>query len=428
MQMFDNKVYSEIIDKRLFFCFVIWFIAMGSALADFNSHSLRPNGINAIILPLVLLYFIRITKFKFYKIAPLLLAFGILFLWQMLLIYKYGSYNILIGRTYDVLFSFIVIRAIGLRRFCFYFEAVVAKLCIVSLILWILIVLFPFIIQPLCGLSFPINQTGTQIAHWGIVGISNSENLGLIRNLGFAWEPGRFSSIVCIALMLHLFRQQFQLFKPNFWPLILGILTSLSSTGYMTLIACIIGYYYNAQKDASSVMIKNILVIGFVLMVVSSPFLLDKMTEISDPDTFLTEGAADYYSKNDIGYVPQRAEGLYLDYLNIIDSPLFGYGDDVTYSYICRVVFPSLKISLSDGLLQIIAMMGIPLGLLFYFSLWKSSELFSRMYNIKGKFLLFMVICLVNVSYNFFYEPLFVCMVLYCLFLPDSDKAELGII
>ena len=426
--MVDNNIYSETIDKRLFFCFVFWFIAIGGALAEFNSHSLRLNGLNEVILPFILIYLIRITNFKFEKTGSLMIALGIIIIWQMLLIYKFGSYNFLIGRTYDVIFSFIVIRGIGLRRFCFYFETVVAKLCIVSLLLWGIIVIFPFIKQPLCGISFPIAVEGTSIAHWGIVGISGSENLGLIRNLGFAWEPGRFSSIVCIAFMLHLFRQHFQLCKSNFWPLLLGIFTSLSTTGYMTMIACIIGYYYNANKNASSALIKNLLVFGFVLMVVSSPFLLDKMVEVSDTDRFMTDGAADYYSKNDQSYVPQRAEGLYLDFLNILDSPIIGYGDDVTYSYICRVVFPSLKISLSDGLLQIIAMMGIPLGLLFYFSLWKSSELFSRMYNIKGKYLMFAVVCLVNVSYNFFYEPLFVCMVLYCLFLPDSDKAELGII
>ena len=60
--MVDNNIYSETIDKRLFICFVFWFIAMGGALAGFNSHSLRLNGLNEVILPFILIYLITITE------------------------------------------------------------------------------------------------------------------------------------------------------------------------------------------------------------------------------------------------------------------------------------------------------------------------------------------------------------------------------
>lgn len=418
--------YSEKIDKSIFICFVIWLIALGGALADFNSHSLNLNSITQCILPLALVYYTVRMKFRPTRLRPLGMVLCVLLVWQLLLIYKFGSYHVLVGRLYDVLFSFIVIRTLGLKRFFFYFETAVAKLCILSLCLWGLMFFFPPIKNILIPWSFPINETGTQIAHWGIVGISTSENLGLIRNLGFAWEPGRFSSIVVIALLMHLFRTRFVLFQKNFWPLLLGVLTSLATTGYMAMGVCVIGYFFNARKNVSSQFLKFLLPALFILMAVSSPFLLDKIKQVSDADSFLTDGEAQYYIENDRGYVPQRTEGLYLDLLNIIDSPWIGYGDEVDHSYVRRIIFPNLKIHLSDGVLQIIAMMGIPLSLLFYWVLYRSSKLFASFFQIKGTTLFFLVICAVNVSYNFFYEPLFICMVLYCMFIPESDKKELA--
>lgn len=418
--------YSEKIDKTVFICFVIWLVAMGGGLADFNSHSLNLNSITQCVLPLTLVYYAVRMKFRPTRLKPLGIVLGVLLIWQLLLIYKFGSYHVLIGRSYDVLFAFIIIRTLGLKRFFFYFETAVAKLCILSVCLWGLMVLFPPIKNMLAPLSFPINESGTQIAHWGIVGISNSENLGLIRNLGFAWEPGRFSSIVVIALLMHLFGTRFVLFQKNFWPLFLGVLTSLATTGYMAMGVCVIGYFFNARKSASSQFLKFLLPTLFILMAISSPFLLDKIKQVSDADTFLTDGGAQYYIENERKYVPQRTEGLYLDFLNIIDSPWIGYGDETDYSYVRRIAFPNLHIILSNGVLQIIAMMGIPLALLFYWALYRSSKLFALFFQIKGTTLFFLVICAVNVSYNFFYDPLFICMVLYCLFMPESDKKELA--
>lgn len=419
--------YTEKIDKSIFICFVIWLIALGGALNDFSSHSLNMNSLTQCILPLILVYYAIRMHFKPVHLKEFCLVLGVLLIWQILLIIKFGSYNVLVGRFYDALFAFIVIRTLGLKRFFFYFETAVAKLSIISIILWVVIVLMPSIKTLLLPFSLPINITGTQIAHWGIVGISNSENLGLIRNLGFAWEPGRFSSIVVIALMMHLFRTHFVLFTTNFWPLLLGVLTSLATTGYMAMCVCVIGYFFNAQKSIYSQFLKILLPICFILLTLSSPFLLDKIKAVSDSDTFLTDDVARYYTSIDKGYVPQRIEGLLLDFQNIINSPLIGYGDSSDYSYVRRILFPGLKISLSDGVLQIVAMMGIPLSMLFYWALYRSSKLFSTFYDIKGGYLFFLAICAVNVSYNFFFEPLFICMVLYCLFMPEKDKKYLTV-
>lgn len=410
------------IKKTIFIIFIIWIVAMGGALNDFNSHSLRLNSVQSFILPICLLVFVIVAKFNARDVKKYLASICVLMIWQLILVYKYGSYDFLIGRLYDLTFAFILVRALGIKKMFYYYEVAVSKLALLSLIVWFPIVVFPQLKTYLIPLSLPINETGTIVASWGVVGISNSENLGIIRNLGFAWEPGRFSSFVSLALLLHLFRTRFRLFEKNFWPLLLALLSSLATTGYMAFAICAIGYFFNAKNTAKDKILKYIILIGFILFFTFSPFMLDKIQNISNTDTFLTDGAANYYGKIGKNYVPQRSEGLYLEFLNIIHDPLFGYGDNSYYSYVQKYLFPQLKINLSNGILQIISMLGIPLACIFYILLYKSSCYISKLYEIKGRFLVFLMISAINVSYNFYFEPFIISIVLYSLFRPKSDK------
>ena len=139
--------------------------------------------------------------------------------------------------------------------------------------------------------------------------------------------------------------------------------------------------------------------------------MYDKMLKVFDSENFITENAYLYYAKENIQYVPQRWEGLVYDFLNIMYSPYIGYGDNNLYSYISAELFFGLDIDLVNGLVQIIAMLGIPLGILFYIIMYHSSMMLSFIYNYKGKYLFFMLLCAVNVSYNFFFEPIIIAFV-----------------
>lgn len=161
---------------------------------------------------------------------------------------------------------------------------------------------------------------------------------------------------------------------------------------------------------------------GFIGLFLLAPFMLDKIKYVFSEESFIQQGAANWFIEQGKVYVPQRWEGLYLEFMNIQDSPWIGYGDDKSYSYVRNVLFPKLDIRLSNGLLQIIAMMGIPLGLLLYFCLYKSSIYISNLYNVKGRLLIFIAVCTINISYNFFLEPIFMAITLYCLFIPKSDR------
>ena len=76
-----------------------------------------------------------------------------------------------------------------------------------------------------------------------------ADSFGILRrNLGFAWEPGRFGSILSIGLLVNLFLNNFNLKNNKHFFIILGaLLSSQSTTAYMAMIAVIVIYLYNKK-------------------------------------------------------------------------------------------------------------------------------------------------------------------------------------
>lgn len=414
------------IDNRLLFIFIIIMVALGGAIEGFNSHSLKLNNLWNLIIPLTSIYYLYVVRAKLGSLFPLIIALSFILIWQIALIRKFDGYSLLLGRIYDILFAFVIIRTLGIKKLFLYIETSVAKLTKLSLILWVVIVIFPVVRDFFSLYSFPIYATGTCGGTWGFFGVANKfvegEQGVVIRNIGFAWEPGRFSSILVITFLIHLFRNKFVPYKKNFWVLLLGILSTQSTTGYLTFGICLYGLFINNGKGKSKRILRLGILGGFIGLFLLAPFMLDKIKYIFSDESFIQEGAANWFVEQGKIYVPQRWEGLYLEFMNIQDSPWVGYGDHQTYSYVRNVLFPKLDIRLSNGLLQIFAMAGIPLGLLLYFCLYKSSVYISYIYNVKGKILFFLAICTINVSYNFFFEPIFMAIILYSVFMSKTEK------
>lgn len=128
----------------------------------------------------------------------------------------------------------------------------------------------------------------------------------------------------------------------------------------------------------------------FILLTV----YVGKMKQILDPEYFLNSNNIERLERTGEQYVPQRAEGLLMEFMNVADSPWIGYGDFKGESYISRELFPTIDIALSNGILQIFAMLGIPIGLLLYWALYKSSTLLASHFKVKGGYLFFLLFVL----------------------------------
>lgn len=157
----ELKNCDQKIDNRLLFIFIIMIIALGGAIEGFNSHSLRFNNLWNLIIPVISIYYLYVVRIKLGSILPLIVALVIVLIWQIALYYKFDGYNVLAGRIYDVLFAFIIIRTLGIKKFFFYIETSVVKLTRISLFLWIIIVILPSIRDLLSLYSLPIYSVNT---------------------------------------------------------------------------------------------------------------------------------------------------------------------------------------------------------------------------------------------------------------------------
>ena len=395
---------------------------MGASLEGFMSHKVKMTDFASCILPLSFIYILIIYKIDLKYSRNLWIAYIILSILQLFIFLRWGFSNFMISKYYDITVAFIFARTLGLKKFFYYFENAVTVLTFCGFVLWILVLGFPFLRDLFRSISLSPYTTNIDFT-LGFFGMPNKSD-EMYRNCGFAWEPGRFASILVLTLLINLFRNGFNFKNRNFLILFIGLISTFSTTGYVTLLICILGIFINYKGNGSATLMKYFLVIASIFFFISSPFMLSKIQETSNTDNWLDDATAARWSNKDVSFTPQRFEGLYLETLNIIDSPLIGYGEKNDLSYVRRDLFPTIDIHLSNGILQIFSAIGIPLGVFLYILLWKSSKIISEIYNVKGRYLFFLMICFINVSYSFFNEPLIMFICLYSVFISQRREKQ----
>lgn len=157
---------------------------------------------------------------------------------------------------------------------------------------------------------------------------------------------------------------------------------------------------------------------AIVFCVFSLPFMGEKiksligeadnngMSHISKSLTWDSENKSE---AERIFYVPQRFEGLMFSMMNVVNTNYFiGDGRDFQNFYINRVL--NWKVKTSEGVLEIIVRYGIIIGLCCYYLLYRSSAGISRYFNIRNKWIFFIIFILINISYNFWEVPIFMAI------------------
>lgn len=157
-----------------------------------------------------------------------------------------------------------------------------------------------------------------------------------------------------------------------------------------------------------------IFIIGFFCLI-QLDFMGEKIQSLwlTEEHAIEWERQLNYYITQDNVVVPQRFDGLFYEFLNILHDPLIGNASDET-SYLTSLF--GIKFSLSNGCLRIFANMGIVMGILYYILLYKSSVHFSRIYQFKGKLAWFFLFLLINISYSWIFEPVFLAIILLFLY------------
>lgn len=369
--------------------------------------------INITILGCYLCRYSKIINFKSF-FCPLV----IFLIWYGLICVKYSSFQPTdFYLVYSLLIAFVGWQVFPrIKEFLLYFEHVLTFLSVLSLIVWGSATILPFIGHIYDSMAI-YHTTGVESSNFIIVGYGHQNVIGfsgLYRNLGFAWEAGRFSSILVIGLFFNLLNHNFLIKSKNrnFWIMLIALASTFSTTGFSAFAVVIFLYMYNKSTSAKLYIIPLILLLLPTL--VALPMIGDKILNNLD---YEREIGQMYYAFDNMGYgmiTPQRFTGLYLDWLNFMNDPLLGYNINEN-SYMMKVLFKGYNVWLSDGVIQIFSKYGIFLGVLFYAYLCKTSKKLARIYKYKGLYLFAICFILLSISYDFWGTGLFFYVVFYSI-------------
>jgi len=407
-----NRVSSG--EKYFFMFMMVMWVARTTPLTSFKI------GENPILTPVYLLillyYYVRYCKLTN---IPLYCLLSIYASWYVCICLKYGGIQ---GVEFTFLYSFIIVHIAfniyNKTEFLSIFENVIVKLCILSLIVWAAANILPGFPKIMHSIAVYENHPPTE-TNSIIVGMGSQISMGIRRNIGFTWEPGRFSCFIIMTMFFNLIRTKFQL-KGNINMLILlvTLLSTISTTGYFALIAIILFYLINTTTNSK--FLTTIIISLFLPSFVGLSFMMDKVVGLSDIDTEIS--AINYFGNRGMEVVcPQRIASLYFEYINLIHDFWFGF-NNIENSYINNHLFKGVLVTSSQGVLIILSKYGILFGSFFYFCLFRSTTFLSKVYHYKGKYMFAFVFILISVSYEFWGNCIWMYFYLSVFYTSFSNK------
>lgn len=363
----------------------------------------------------LILFFLATSGFpsflKFKALIPILLPFiitklargnkslskkGLFFMWFIFffsIIHFFVGHLTFVGSISFVLYFLTILYSalfIG-ENFSHIYIKVMTFLSYIAIVIWLTIFLQPSLHDFFVNMASFLPQMMTE--EW----IENSTNNGVslylyylplktsteyttfIRNCGPFYEPGLFASYLSIALVLN-FCKNHKLFQKNNIILIIAILSTASSAGYISL-ALIILYsiFYEENKYTKIFMI-------FLFILLWKP--ISELDFMSNKIMNNYEGSLETSSSR-FGAILYHSE-------KIIESPFIGFAGGAlpTTNFDRFMDTKNLERIVSpNGLSYVFVFWGIPCAILFYIFLYKGIRKYIGIEKSKGEiFFIFIVI------------------------------------
>lgn len=284
----------------------------------------------------------------------------------------------------------------------------------ISLVLWLIMHITGVGVFESIGFMKPASGTSTtSLLIFNVPNIHIYEGKGIgpfMRNCGFAWEPGLFASFICFAIYFNLLIKKQIKGNYGFYILTLGLFSTFSTTGYSAFLLIIANYFIIQNAKKSTKLLYIIFGIPIFLYIINLPFMAEKMKEENESENFIFDNnqRTSEIESEGKAITVRRWEGIMMDFLNIQDKPLIGYGTK-NNSYINTQISPYL-IS-SNGIASTFARFGIILGLLINIAFIYSTSYIDKLF--KQKYCIFYILFMtLSVSYNF--TTLALIIALFC--------------
>jgi hypothetical protein len=415
----QNKI--KIFEYSYFFMIVIYSAMATDFTKSMYAYYHQPIGF---LIPIVMTIILVLRNGVTFNNKNLLVIIFILAVWTFMQYIKSSQYNTSYSffMFYNVIIAFIVATVYRFKMFHLY-EKIIVQLTIVAILGWLMMIFIPNTLgQIIDVIKLPNSESGILRGNILIFSMTKAttyakeEVWGLTRNSGFSWEPGRYATMVIIAIFFNMVRTRFQ-FKKNkeIWILLVGLITTQSTTGFVSLAIIITFLLYN--KNIKNAILYLVLLIPLSLAVYNLPFIGEKLDKLSDKSS-MEKVDQDLKYNDDGSYVPQRFDGLAFEFMNILNDPILGYGNDPQYSYVKKHI--SKDLFLSNGLIKVFASYGLFLGAIFFLFLYKSSKVIINSYGLKGGIFFMLLYMSISISYDFTTVPFFLATVMFSQFVEPN--------
>ncbi len=343
-----------LLNKSFFLTILLVFNSTYSSVLSFSYYT--------IIFSLIFIVFIFIKNKLL--IDSLFLKFSILFfLVSIFLFFSLPSFDLyLTGYNYlKFLYAYLSIKIIG---FSFFHN-------IVKIGFYGSIISFPFFLLQLINFDFAFKLVGyfqnifdflawrsDQIAN-NIIFTVNSD--AVFRNSGFMWEPKGFSNFLIIALIFRLFQNNLKLYDKYVIVIILAIITTFSTAGFIALFFVFLFYFLNKNLRIIFTIFPFFLLFSVYIFFTNDLLYKKILYELSlneEYKTLLYE-KTDYNDKN---YSLGRVGSFIVDFEDFLKRPFFGYG----FSRENRTQSAYVKLIRVNGLSDLFVVYGF-LGFILFF-------------------------------------------------------------
>lgn len=220
------------------------------------------------------------------------------------------------------------------------------------------------------------------------------------RNSGFGWEPGAYSILLVITLFIHLIRNKLKIDRIAV-VFVVGILTTLSTGGYIGLIY--IGLFYLVNQRSQIKKIIGILIALPLMYYVSTlEFMTEKIEEQLEEQSDILD--------REVTRSTGRFGSFILDVKDWQESPLIGKGINLFTRYEIDDVEKFHRV---NGVSTYLLKFGIIGFLIMLLNYYLTAKLLCKTYKYKGAVFLAFVFVMLNFSHNLLTSPLFLLLQFY---------------
>ena len=226
----------------------------------------------------------------------------------------------------------------------------------------------------------------------------------IMRNCGPFWEPGAFVGYIIFALLLYIddLKGVYKRNKFKFLTIILALITTFSTTGYIIILFWFIVMYLTKEK-------KQIIIwlFGFFIVTILVGYSIYKIPFLRDKITSQTEVALMSSDNNEFN--GERLGALLFDLYYIKKHPLIGNGWHAKTRYADHPYLMEQElngtIGNGNGFSTFLASMGIVFVLIYFYKINKTLPL-----TTKYRFIFITTLVLLYQGEQFLYYPLFISL------------------